>query len=73
MVVSVFGVCGIRILWVTLICPMDPTNFGMIYYCFPVSWILTAIVHLVCFLFVFRRVKARVAAEEDALREAAKT
>ena len=66
MVVSVFGVCGIRILWVMTICPMDPTNFGLIYYCFPVSWILTGVVHLICFLLVFRRVKRRIAEKEAA-------
>lgn len=66
MVVSVFGVCGIRMLWITLIFPLIPT-YETAFYCFPVSWILTAIAHFICFLIVFRQIKRREAGKDAAI------
>ncbi len=59
MLVTIFGVCGIRILWVALIFPMNPT-FMMLYASYPVSWVITFFIELPCFLIVRRRVEFRV-------------
>ena len=42
MVISVGGVCGLRILWVFLVVPHWPTLLG-ISICYPLSWVLTAL------------------------------
>ncbi len=43
MIISVFGVCGTRILWILAILPFNNT-ITMLYYCYPISWVLTAVV-----------------------------
>lgn len=63
MIVSVFGVCGIRILWILWVFPLSPT-YQTVFYCFPVSWILTAIAHLICLFVVFPRIRRRILAQE---------
>lgn len=47
MVVSVVGACVFRIFWIYAILPLCPT-LDMLYYSYPVSWILTGGVHLIC-------------------------
>ena len=48
MMVSLIGSCAFRILWIEFICPIDPTNIQLLYISYPISWILTAGVHLIC-------------------------
>ena len=42
MVLTAGGVCGLRILWVFLVVPHWPTLLG-ISICYPLSWVLTAL------------------------------
>jgi putative MATE family efflux protein len=46
MVISMAGVCGIRILWIYTIFPLFPTMMCL-YYSYPASWIATGAVHLI--------------------------
>lgn len=64
MVVAVFGVCGLRMLWIWFIFPLAPT-YETAFYCFPVSWVITALAHFICFLIVFRRMKKNAAEKEE--------
>lgn len=41
-VLTVFGTCLLRLLWIYLICPLYP-SFGMLLVVYPVSWIVTGI------------------------------
>lgn len=54
MVVSLLGACAFRIFWIYCILPFNRT-LGMLYLSYPVSWIITAAVHLMCYLYVLRR------------------
>lgn len=54
MVVSIMGACVFRIFWIYAILPMHST-LTMLYISYPVSWVLTAAVHLVCLIFLLRR------------------
>ncbi len=54
MVVSVIGSCLVRILWVTTVFRIFP-DANVLFSVYPISWFLTAMVHLVCFIIVFRR------------------
>ena len=46
-IVSVMGACVFRIFWVYVILPFNPT-LNMLYISYPVSWLLTGAVHLIC-------------------------
>jgi len=56
-VVTVGGVCGLRILWINTVFAANP-SMSTLLYSYPVSWLITEIVHAVCFIIYFRRKKA---------------
>lgn len=55
MMVSLLGACGLRILWIYTIFNWDRSLFTL-YVSYPVSWIITALVHALCFYFVRKKV-----------------
>ena len=54
MVVSLLGACGFRILWIFTIFQWEH-SLWMLYLSYPVSWLLTAMVHACCFVFLMRK------------------
>lgn len=61
MIVSILGVCGVRILWIyTVFYPStDFTNqndLNLLYVSYPISWIITFIIHLICYFVVSKKV-----------------
>jgi putative MATE family efflux protein len=48
MMVSLIGSCVFRIVWIQLLCPGYPESIQTLYISYPISWILTAGVHLIC-------------------------
>ena len=60
MIVSILGVCGIRVAWIYLIF-YPSTNFtdyndlNLLYISYPISWIITFIIHTTCYFFVSRK------------------
>ena len=54
MFVSIMGACAFRIFWIYAILPLYP-SLEMLYYSYPVSWVLTGGVHLICCLVLMRR------------------
>ena len=65
MIVSLTGACGLRVLWIFTIFRMDPT-LRCLYISYPVSWVITAAVHIICYIVVKRKLDRRVAAEKTA-------
>lgn len=63
-IVSLAGACGLRILWIFTIFPMDRTLFNL-YLSYPVSWGITFAAHLVCFIVFFRKWKKQLTAPES--------
>lgn len=60
MIVSIIGVCLFRVFWIY--CVFYPnTNFvdmkdlNLLYVSYPISWIITFIVHLICYLIISKR------------------
>lgn len=55
-VVSLIGACGIRILWIFTIfqIPRFHTDF-VLFLSYPISWGITYLAHLVCYIFMRRR------------------
>lgn len=64
MLVSLTGACLFRVIWIFTVFRWEKTLFCL-YISYPISWILTAGAHLVCYLIVRRRVRRRAAAAGD--------
>ena len=56
MVVSIVGACLLRIGWVMTVFQWERTQLCL-YISYPVSWALTASVHLACFLVMRKKVR----------------
>lgn len=57
MVVSIIGACLLRIVWVMTIFQWERTQLCL-YLSYPVSWALTAAVHLICFLVIRKKLRS---------------
>ena len=62
MVVSLIGVCALRLVWIATIFQLNRTPF-MLYISYPISWALTALVHLACLLVVRRKLRQKQQAQ----------
>lgn len=62
MVVSLLGACGFRILWIFTVFK-GHHDLHTLYISYPISWAITASVHIICFLILYRRMvkKSRAA------------
>lgn len=65
MFVSLTGACVFRIIWIYTVFQADRT-LETLYVSYPISWTLTSLVHLGCFLFIYLRLLHH---EKDALAE----
>jgi len=54
MLASIIGVCGIRITWIYTIFAMNH-SLETLYVSYPISWAITACVHLLCYMLVRRK------------------
>ena len=60
MVVSLMGACVLRLVWIATVFNIPEYHVvETVYISYPISWIVTAAVHAVCFIFLFRRVKRK--------------
>ena len=56
MVVSVLGICGLRILWVSTVFQMPQFHTpGWLFVSYPISWVVTFAAELVLYLVIYRR------------------
>ena len=63
MLVSLVGACGLRLLWIATIFQLPRFHtIQMLYWSYPVSWVITFGVHVICFLWAMRKVKPRLLA-----------
>ena len=51
MIVSLLGACGLRIIWIMTIFQISRSP-EILYFSYPVSWLITTIVHIICFFIV---------------------
>ena len=58
MVVSIFGVCVLRIIWIYTIFPLNRTFF-MLFLSYPVTWVITALIEAVCLFFIRKKAIAQ--------------
>ena len=65
MLMTVFGVCGVRILWIYTVFPLDP-NLTTLFIAYPISWTFTALMLAVALIFVYRNfMKTHTLTEEE--------
>ena len=65
MIVSLTGACGLRLIWVATVFRMAPSP-GVLYLSYPLSWTVTAAIHIVFFFCIRRHAYARVQEVPDA-------
>ena len=58
MIVSLLGACGLRVMWIFTIFKAYPA-LETIYISYPISWTLTASVHLICLLCIMHKLPGR--------------
>lgn len=60
MVVSILGACVFRLVWIYTVF-QSFHKLEVLYISYPISWIVTGGVHLICYIFVYKRVKQKIA------------
>lgn len=61
MIISIAGVCGIRILWILTFFTMEPLhNIVGLYICYPISWSLAALAMAIALIFVLKKIRKKV-------------
>ncbi|MBQ6807011.1 MAG: MATE family efflux transporter [Lachnospiraceae bacterium] len=56
MIVSLIGACGLRLLWIFTFFRMEPFHtIESLYLTYPVSWMITFLTHVICFIIVRRK------------------
>jgi Na+-driven multidrug efflux pump len=63
MIITLVGVCLVRVLWIKLIFPLSPT-LSMLYVCYPITWAITLIILLVCVIVRYINEKKRYEKEQ---------
>lgn len=60
MIVSLLGACGLRILWIATVFQIPEYHSPhTVYLSYPMSWGITLLVHIICYVIVWRRLKRR--------------
>ncbi len=59
MIVSLMGACVFRVIWIYTIFQWSRT-LEMLYISYPISWALTAFVHVICFIIVRRKIGKKI-------------
>lgn len=62
MIMSIVGTCGLRMLWIYTILPLNHT-WEMLFLSYPISWLVTGVFQLICYYFVRKSAFAKLAAE----------
>lgn len=67
MILTVLGICGIRVLWIYTVFQIPRFHSQtVLYVSYPLSWIVTLVIQLTAFSVIFRRLQKRCAPEEGA-------
>lgn len=55
--INIISICGVRLMWIWIVCPMDPTNTMLMYLCYPVSYIFSLSSLIVFYCIVRKKVR----------------
>lgn len=57
MIVSLIGSCGLRIVWLQTVFQMEQFhNIETVYIVYPITWVITAIAHMISYIYVRKRI-----------------
>ena len=59
MIVSLAGACGLRIIWIFTVFQWHH-DLRTLYISYPVSWAVTALAHILCYIIVKKRFDKRI-------------
>lgn len=60
MIVSLVGVCALRLIWIATVFQLDEYHkIETIYYTYPISWTVTLVAHLICFTIAKKKIKQK--------------
>lgn len=60
MIVSLIGACGLRIVWLATVFRMEAFHrIEMVYITYPISWLLTFLTHVLCYVIVRKKLKKK--------------
>ena len=59
MIVSLAGACGLRILWIYTVFAWHH-DLTTLYLSYPISWVITAAMHLITYIYVKRKLDRQV-------------
>ena len=61
MIVSLLGVCALRLVWIATIFQVDAYHtIEVIYWSYPVTWVLTASAHVLCYILAMKKLRRRM-------------
>ena len=61
MLVSLVGACGLRLVWIATIFQIPKFHsMGTIYTSYPITWLITLLVHAVCFMYAKKKMQKRI-------------
>lgn len=59
-IVSLIGACGLRLIWIFTFFRMEAFHsITSLYMTYPVSWVVTTIAHVICFVLVWKRIRRK--------------
>lgn len=62
MIVSLIGACGFRLVWLATIFKVPEFHtISVVYWSYPISWIMTLFVHVICFLWARKHMRSQMA------------
>lgn len=64
MLISLIGTCGVRLLWIFVALPHNPTLINL-YWAYPISWIATFVALFILYVIVKKRLKKRLHTEKS--------
>lgn len=60
MLVSLIGICALRLVWIATVFKIPEYHtIETIYYTYPISWIITLSAHLICYVFVKKKINRK--------------
>jgi Na+-driven multidrug efflux pump len=69
MIVSIIGICGLRIAWIYLVFNpntdfINVNDLNLLYISYPISWIVTFTILIICYVILYKKVKKRLTYKE---------
>lgn len=67
MIVSILGICVLRIVWIHTVFVSNHT-LQTLYVSYPLSWVVTSIIHLVCYIIIYKKIINMDALEKNIIK-----